>query len=128
MSRPIHFDVQVNDIHRAINFYQEIFGWKVEEYIPGFYWAITTGEEGTPGINGGMMLREGPPPATDSASTAFVCTLGVDDLDATMAAVRKAGGEIIVPKQAIPGVGWLFYFTDTEGNRVGAMQQDPNAA
>jgi predicted enzyme related to lactoylglutathione lyase len=28
---------------------------------------------------------------------------------------------------AIPGVGWLCYFKDTEGNIFGMMQNDPAA-
>jgi predicted enzyme related to lactoylglutathione lyase len=35
---------------------------------------------------------------------------------------------VAVPKMAIPGVGWLAYCTDTEGNVFGLMQNDPNAA
>jgi predicted enzyme related to lactoylglutathione lyase len=27
----------------------------------------------------------------------------------------------------VPGVGWLAYFKDTEGNIFGIMQNDPNA-
>jgi uncharacterized protein len=33
----------------------------------------------------------------------------------------------VVPKMPIPGVGWLAYFKDTEGNIVGVMQPDANA-
>ena len=36
-------------------------------------------------------------------------------------------GKIIVPKAAIPGVGWFAYFADTEGNVSGIMQSDPEA-
>ena len=32
------------------------------------------------------------------------------------------------PKMAIPGVGWLAYGKDTEGNIFGVMQTDPAAA
>jgi hypothetical protein len=28
---------------------------------------------------------------------------------------------------AIPGVGWLCYYKDTEGNIFGMMQSDPSA-
>jgi predicted enzyme related to lactoylglutathione lyase len=38
------------------------------------------------------------------------------------------GGAVAVPKMAIPGVGWLAYCTDPEGNIFGLMQDDPNAA
>ena len=41
--------------------------------------------------------------------------------------VLAAGGAITRPKDAVPGVGWLAYCTDTEGNPFGLMQADPNA-
>jgi predicted enzyme related to lactoylglutathione lyase len=54
--------------------------------------------------------------------------LDVEDVDATIRAVQEAGGEVVVAKHAIPGYGWLFYFLDTEGNQLGAMQVDSSAA
>jgi predicted enzyme related to lactoylglutathione lyase len=33
-----------------------------------------------------------------------------------------------VPKMPIPGIGWLAYVKDTEGNLVGVMENDPSAA
>ena len=38
-----------------------------------------------------------------------------------------SGGSIALPKMPVPGVGWLAYFKDTEGNIFGAMQGDANA-
>lgn len=48
--------------------------------------------------------------------------------DAALNAVTANGGSIAWPKMPIPGVGWLAYFKDTEGNIFGLMQEDPNAA
>ena len=36
-------------------------------------------------------------------------------------------GTLALPKMAVPGVGWLAYVKDTEGNILGMMQRDPNA-
>ncbi len=44
-----------------------------------------------------------------------------------MAAVEAAGGKLQVPKMAIPGIGWLAYYFDTEGNPLGMMQADSPA-
>ena len=41
--------------------------------------------------------------------------------------VWRAGGTIALPKMPIPGMGWLAYCKDTEGNIFGMMQSDPNA-
>jgi len=128
MPRPVHFEMQADDPQRAINFYQTLFGWEFTEYMPGFYWLIKTGEPGTPGIDGGMNKRPAPTPPKESGTNAFVLTVDVPNVDEIITAVEKAGCEIAMPKHAIPTVGWLVYFVDTEGNTVGAMQADPNAA
>ncbi len=41
--------------------------------------------------------------------------------------VKSAGGTMVDPKHAVPGVGWLAYCTDTEGNEFGIMQPDESA-
>ncbi len=51
-------------------------------------------------------------------------SIGVEDIHATIAAAEAAGGKIIMPPYRIEGVGELFYFEDTEGNLLGAMQYD----
>jgi predicted enzyme related to lactoylglutathione lyase len=54
----------------------------------------------------------------------YECTIGVDSIDDTVAAVEANGGKIVMPKFHIPTVGRLIFFEDTEGNVVGAMQYD----
>ena len=40
----------------------------------------------------------------------------------------QAGGTVVAPKMAVPGVGWTAYFADPEGNAFGVMQFDADAA
>ena len=54
----------------------------------------------------------------------YECTIGVKDVDETAAAVEKHGGKVVMPKFQIPGVGWVVFFKDTEGNVVGAIRFD----
>ena len=51
----------------------------------------------------------------------------VADLDAALQRVESAGGRVVVPKDAVPDVGWLAYARDTEGNIFGLMQSDESA-
>jgi len=44
-----------------------------------------------------------------------------------VATITKNGGKVAVAKMPIPGVGYLAYCTDTEGNVFGVMQPDANA-
>ena len=56
-----------------------------------------------------------------------VCTIDVTDVDAAIRRVGELGGTIVVPKMPIPGVGWLAYGNDSEGNIFGIMQMDAKA-
>jgi predicted enzyme related to lactoylglutathione lyase len=51
----------------------------------------------------------------------------VADLDATLRALPEAGGTLALPKMAVPGVGWLAYVKDPDGNLCGLMQADSAA-
>ena len=56
-----------------------------------------------------------------------VNTVGVTNLDESVAAVQSNGGSIALPKMPVPGVGWLAYCKDTDGHIFGMMQPDPSA-
>ena len=91
------------------------------------YWMITTGPDSEPGINGGLLQRPCPAPADGAAVNAFVCTAIVEVLDPLLARAPELGGQLVVPKMPVPGIGWLAYVKDTEGNILGLMQNDPSA-
>jgi predicted enzyme related to lactoylglutathione lyase len=128
MGRVIHFEIQAEQPGRAIAFYQQLFGWRFQQWGDQPYWLVVTGEDGTPGINGGLLPRRGPAPALGQSVNAFVCTVDVADLAATLAQAKQAGVAVAVDRMPIPGVGWLAYIHDTEGNIVGVMQADASAA
>lgn len=121
MSRVVHFELPADDPDRAIEFYSKVFGWSFDKWEgPMEYWLITTGPEGEPGIDGGLARREDPATRTEN-------TVDVESIDEAIAKVEANGGNVIRPKGAVPGVGWLAYCEDTEGNRFGLMQSDPEA-
>jgi len=126
MSRVIHFEIHADDPERAVRFYGSVFGWQMKKWQgPEDYWLITTGDG--PGINGGLMRRRGPGPAQGQPVNAYVCTIGSTRLEEDVRKVEASGGKTVVPKMAIPGVGWLVYVVDTEGNIFGLMQEDAQA-
>ena len=53
---------------------------------------------------------------------AWVNTVGVDALDAALAAVEANGGLIAMPKEQWEGVGWVAYVKNTEGNLFGMIE------
>jgi predicted enzyme related to lactoylglutathione lyase len=121
MPRPIHFEIPAENPERAIAFYQSALGWKFQKWGgPSPYWLIETGPASEPGINGGLLPRRDP-------RQPCVNTIDVKNLDETLTQVENAGGRCALPKMAVPGVGWLAYCQDTEGNMFGLMQPDPSA-
>lgn len=53
--------------------------------------------------------------------------IGVPSVDEYLAKIEKSGGKVVMPKTAIPGVGWFASCQDTEGNVFGIMQEDSSA-
>lgn len=120
MPRVVHFEIPAKDKSKVAGFYKEVFGWEFTKWEgPEEYWMVKTGPDEAPGINGGLSNPEYYP--------ATVNTIGVPDIDAYLGKVTGNGGEIIMPKSPIPGVGWLAYCKDVEGTVFGMMQDDPNA-
>jgi len=128
MPRVVHFEIHAADPARAAKFYRDLFGWDIQKFAgPVEYWLIATGPDGTRGINGGMVARCGPAAAEGQPVNAYVCTVDVPNLDESFAKALTLGGTVALPKMPIPGVGWLAYVKDTEGNVFGMMQSDPAA-
>ena len=104
MPRVVHFEIHADDPQRTIRFHTELFGWQFPEWMPG-YWGAVTGEEGTPGINGGLMPRRGGPAVAGQPLSSFVCVVDVPSIDEYSVRATQAGATVALPKQAIPGVG-----------------------
>ncbi|MDQ1590578.1 MAG: uncharacterized protein QOG71_1205 [Pyrinomonadaceae bacterium] len=124
MPRVIHFELSADDPERAVKFYDEVFGWKTQRWDgPQSYWLLTTGEQGQPGIDGGLMKRSDNPLPQTSATN----TIDVPSVDDYAQKITEHGGKIVIPKGAVPGIGYIAYCEDTEGNVFGIMQFDPSA-
>jgi uncharacterized protein len=121
MNRIVHFEFASSEPEKTASFYREVFGWTVQKWEgPIDYYLVGTGDDGTPGIDGGLMQ-------TDDTFKGTVNTIDVADIDATLAKILACGGEVVLPKQAIPGVGYQAYFKDSTGILVGIHQADPKA-
>jgi hypothetical protein len=128
MRRVVHFEIHAGDPERAVRFYTDLLGWAFKKWDgPAPYWLIETGPKEESGINGGLMKRQGPAPAEGQPVSGFVCVVDVASVDATVETGAALGGTVALPKMPIPGVGWLAYLKDTEGNIFGVMQSDPAA-
>lgn len=122
MNRFTHFELATDDLEKTAEFYRQVFGWKVEKWEgPVDYWLVSSGEAGTPGINGGLMAAEGEFRGT-------INTVEVEDIDTVLAKALANGGSVAMEKQSIPGVGFQAYIKDSTGILVGLHQADESAA
>ncbi|WP_028100814.1 VOC family protein [Pseudoduganella violaceinigra] len=128
MGRTVHFEIQASEPPVLIDFYGKMFDWSFSKWEGGEYWLVGTGEVGTPGINGGLLPRRGPRPEDGASVNAFVCTVDVEDLDKSLAQLKQLNGTVAVPRMPVPGVGWLAYAKDPDGNLFGMMQTDASAS
>jgi predicted enzyme related to lactoylglutathione lyase len=128
MARVVHFEIHAEQPERAIAFYTSLFSWQFTAWNGGTYWLINTGADGTPGINGGLVPRRGSAPKDGQPVNAFCCTVDVESVDDSVKRIGELGGSIALPKMPIPGVGWLAYGKDPEGNIFGVMEADSAAA
>jgi len=121
MPRVIHFEIPAENATRAVDFYKKVFGWKIEKYPGGpEYWLVSTGDEKEPGINGAIAQK-------DENHLATINTVVVESFDDAVKKITGAGGKVLMPKMAVPNIGYMTYSKDTEGNVFGIMQTDPNA-
>ena len=124
MNRPVHFEMGCEDPDRAAKFYSDLFGWKVSKWGgPMEYFLVDTGPNDQTGINGGFMRSN-----ETEVVRGTVNTIEVADLDGLLEQVTRQGGQIVSPKAPIPGIGYIAYCQDTEGNTFGMIQMHPEAS
>ena len=114
-----HFAIHAEDVARAKDFYQQIFGWRFEEWGPPDFYLIRTGDGLDPGILGALQKRTQP---LGSGINGYECSISVEDVKTMEAKIVKCGGKIVVKPVEIPTVGVLIKFLDTEGNLACAIQ------
>ena len=119
-----YFEIQSSDPAREMKFYGNVFGWKFikEEFMPLEYYRIETNS-----INGGLLKRPANVPPTQAGTNAFVCSVQVESFDKTNELVLQNGGQVALPKFAIPGRCWQGYFIDQDHNVFGIFEVDENA-
>ena len=112
------FDIYVNDLTRAVTFYETVLGQKLEEIVDpteqsqmmsfpadmsayGAGGALTKSDHASPGIGGTIVY------------------FSVADCSVEEAKVADAGGVVVRPKFSIGEFGWVTLCQDTEGNMFG---------
>jgi predicted enzyme related to lactoylglutathione lyase len=109
MARLDYVELPATDISATRTFYERAFGWTMTQFAPT-YAATTTGDTDV-GLQSDAAERPQAP----------LAVIQVPDLEAALAAVQSAGGEIVKPIQSFPG-GRRFHFRDPSGNELAVWQ------
>lgn len=120
-----HFAIHIDNIERAKSFYEQVFEWGFASYGPPDFLQIKADKSENGELIGALQSRKYSPVKENIIG--LECTIGVDDIDEIVKRVQTNGGQILMPKTAIPFVGWITKFLDTEGNFICAMQSDHTA-
>ena len=122
MPKVVHFEIYADNVERAADFYSKIFGWQIQKWEgPEDYWLVNAGEDDEPGIGGAIMKRPDP-------AAAGLNYINVDSVDSYSEKIAAGGGKVVMPKMAIPGVGYAAVCSDSEGNSFGLFQDDHSAS
>ncbi len=121
----VHFEIPADDVARAQKFYSQLFGWQIEKFsgpTPMEYWEVTTStEKGEMGLlGGGLMQRQMP----EQHITIYINVPSVADY---VDKVKKLGGQVVVPKTAVPEMGYFAVCVDPENNGFGIWEMNLQA-
>ncbi len=98
MSRPVHFEIPVDDQARAAAFYTAAFGWEIQQWEGAPYWLATTGPDDQPGIHGALGLR-------GEGFEVPMFVIGVDDVEASSTPITNIGTSNPSPRR--PRAPWI---------------------
>ncbi len=125
MSTLSHIAINADDIPASRAFYRATFGWQFSAWGPPGFYRIAADDPRGPGVTAALQQRR--QLLDDRITTAFECTVAVDDVHRVERAALAAGGRLLMETTTIAGVGHLIWLADPSGNVVGAMQHDSNA-
>ena len=115
----VYVEIPVNDMQRAIRFYETVFEIKLTTtIIDNIEMALFPSDEGKSGITGALAKGEIYKPTIDGV----LIYLHTDDIDLRLERVIELGGEILYPKTD-NGIGFVAEFEDLEGNRIAVFQK-----
>jgi predicted enzyme related to lactoylglutathione lyase len=100
-----YIEFGATDIGRTKQFYQQVFGWRFEDYGPDY----TSFQDGR--LNGGFTKDAPVRPANP------LVVMYAVQLDAIEAKITQAGGKIVRQAYTFPG-GRRFHFSDPNGNEL----------
>ncbi len=112
----VHFEIVSKKAPALMKFYAKVFGWKIDADNPMKYGMVKTGAKAKIALGGGICA---PSPKGEEYVTFYIA---VDDLDATLKAVKAAGGKTAMKPMQVPGGPLIAQFKDPAGNIMGILK------
>ena len=111
------FEIPVTDFDRAKKFYSTIYDYEMPEtFVRDVRMGFLLYEQKEHRVGGAICQGKQHKP---SATGVLPYLNGGSDLAIVLNRVEKAGGTVTQPKTFIgEGLGYVAYFTDTEGNKI----------
>jgi dihydrofolate reductase/predicted enzyme related to lactoylglutathione lyase len=108
-----YLQIPALDMMKSADFYETIFGWRIERPYPSFE---------APGLIGQWVSDR--PAAAEAGLLAWI---NVSCIDGVVESVRSSGGDVLKPPSP-DGPRWLATIRDPAGNVLGIVQHGPRRA
>ncbi|MGI9603552.1 MAG: VOC family protein [Acidimicrobiales bacterium] len=114
-------ELNTRDLDRALPFYASVFGWEYDSgaAMPGYH--LIKGGTNDEGLGGIMAMPDEVP---EMVPNHWANYFTITDLDASVAAVRANGGDVMAEPMTIPGVGSMAVVHDPAGGNFSLMQPE----
>ena len=117
------FEIPAIDIERAKQFYEDIFDIDMEEMqeMMGMKMVGFPSDMGNGKVSGALVHSDSHVPSTSGCVIYLNANPAIQDV---IDRIDEAGGKVNMPKTLIsPEVGYMAFFTDSEGNNVALHAQ-----
>lgn len=104
-----HIEIPTTDANKSKEFYNKLFGWKMDESMPDYVMFSTGDNQG-----GGLT------PQSKPTQDGVILYIEVEDIPKKLGEIEAAGGKKVKDKTGIsPEFGFYGLFTDPCGNIMG---------
>jgi len=124
-NRLTHFAIYTEDMERAKLFYDSVFDWGFDSYGQSDFLQIKDSKSENGELIGALQSQKYSP--VPEKIIGLECSISVENVESIIEKVKDSGGKILMDKTAIPYVGWITKFLDTEGNLLCAIEYDNSA-
>lgn len=110
------FEIPVKDLERAKTFYESIFNMEMAKMEVGEE-VLYVFKSGSGMVSGALIKDENAISSMDGISLYLNANPSIDSI---LDKIEAAGGKVLIPKRQVsPEIGYIAFFNDSEGNRLG---------